>query len=139
MTNIKRPRTSPLSAREVQVLTLIGQGQSNLGIARTLQLSEHTVKSHLGRAMHHLRVRTRAAAVVEAARRGALGQMLVDLVQPDQISGTTLLLLDGVACDPAREETPIRTETGEWISRAEAIRRATALLSAARYARGGRP
>ena len=36
-----------LSAREIEVLRLIGKGMSNAEIARTLYLSEKTVKNHL--------------------------------------------------------------------------------------------
>jgi two-component system nitrate/nitrite response regulator NarL len=49
-----------LSARELQVVRLCAQGVSNAEIARTLGLSEGTVKSHLHRAYSKLNLRGRA-------------------------------------------------------------------------------
>jgi DNA-binding NarL/FixJ family response regulator len=52
-----------LSERELQVLTLIGQGKNNREIAKTLYLTEGTVKNYVSQilARLHLRDRTQAA------------------------------------------------------------------------------
>ncbi|MEZ0362931.1 response regulator [Mycobacterium sp. pUA109] len=59
-----------LTARERDVLTLIGQGRSNTEIADQLCISEVTVKSHIGRIFVKLDLRDRAAAIVYAYDHG---------------------------------------------------------------------
>ncbi|OHV04500.1 response regulator [Mycobacterium talmoniae] len=59
-----------LTARERDVLTLIGQGRSNTEIADELCISEVTVKSHIGRIFVKLDLRDRAAAIVYAYDHG---------------------------------------------------------------------
>lgn len=59
-----------LSARELEVLRLIGRGLSNAEIAADLVISEVTVKSHVGRIFTKLDLRDRAAAIVYAFDRG---------------------------------------------------------------------
>lgn len=51
-----------LSQREEQVLRLLAQGLSNRDLARTLKLSEHTVKNHLFRIFDKLGVSNRMEA-----------------------------------------------------------------------------
>jgi DNA-binding NarL/FixJ family response regulator len=55
-----------LTAREVEVLRLIGRGATNQEIADTLVISEATVKSHIGHILDKLDLRDRAAAIVFA-------------------------------------------------------------------------
>jgi DNA-binding NarL/FixJ family response regulator len=59
-----------LTAREREVLALMGRGLSNSEIAETLVISEVTVKSHIGRIFTKLDLRDRAAAIVYAFDRG---------------------------------------------------------------------
>jgi DNA-binding NarL/FixJ family response regulator len=59
-----------LTAREREVLELMGRGLSNQEIADTLVISEVTVKSHVGRIFTKLDLRDRAAAIVYAFDRG---------------------------------------------------------------------
>ncbi|HUO72213.1 MAG TPA: AAA family ATPase [Solirubrobacteraceae bacterium] len=53
--------TSALSARELEVATLVASGQRNREVAAALFLSEKTVESHLARIYDKLGVRSRAA------------------------------------------------------------------------------
>jgi LuxR family maltose regulon positive regulatory protein len=62
----------PLSAREIEVLKLVGDGLSNPQIAKRLVLSPHTVHRHVANIMSKLMVTSRTAAVGQAARRGLL-------------------------------------------------------------------
>lgn len=57
-------RLARLSSRELEILTLVAEGRSNLEIAEALFLSEKTVKNHLTHVMTKLGVarRTEAAA-----------------------------------------------------------------------------
>jgi DNA-binding NarL/FixJ family response regulator len=59
-----------LTAREREVLELMGRGLSNGEIASSLVISEVTVKSHIGRIFTKLDLRDRAAAIVFAFDRG---------------------------------------------------------------------
>jgi DNA-binding NarL/FixJ family response regulator len=63
---------APLTAREVEVLRLVGTGRSNLDIAAELYVSEATVKSHLNRLMAKLDISSRAQAVVVAYESGLI-------------------------------------------------------------------
>ena len=61
-----------LTARERDVLAMISQGCSNKRIARTLEISPETVKSHVKRIFLKLAVSTRTEAVIRAAVLGSL-------------------------------------------------------------------
>lgn len=60
--------TDRLSAREVEVMRLIGRGMSNAEIARELFLSEKTVKNHLTNIFRKIQVTDRTQAVLYAIR-----------------------------------------------------------------------
>jgi DNA-binding NarL/FixJ family response regulator len=59
-----------LTAREVEVLALIGLGQSNGEIARALFLSSHTVKTHISHIFAKTGSRDRAQAILYARTHG---------------------------------------------------------------------
>jgi DNA-binding NarL/FixJ family response regulator len=61
-----------LTARELEVLQLIGRGRSNAEIAAELFISEVTVKSHVGHIFTKLHLRDRAAAIVLAFDAGVV-------------------------------------------------------------------
>lgn len=62
---------SGLSEREKEILRLVGQGLTDKAIAATLQLSPHTVRSHVRNALRKLDVSTRAQAVLVLERSEA--------------------------------------------------------------------
>ncbi|HEY7067317.1 MAG TPA: response regulator transcription factor [Chloroflexota bacterium] len=64
------PLLVPISAREMEILELIAQGQSNKQIAHTLFLSDQTVKNHITSILRKLAVNDRTQAVVFALRQG---------------------------------------------------------------------
>lgn len=61
-----------LSQREVEVLALLAKGLGNKAIARQLNLSEHTVKFHIGALFAKLNVSSRTEAVIMGARLGLI-------------------------------------------------------------------
>jgi two-component system NarL family response regulator len=61
-----------LSAREVQVLALIVQGQANKQIAFSLSIAEHTVKNHVKSILSKLGVQDRTQAATVAIQRGII-------------------------------------------------------------------
>ncbi len=69
---LRAPAQDALSDRELEVLTLIAQGETNRGAAARLFISEATVKTHLLHIYEKLGVNDRAAAVATAYERGLL-------------------------------------------------------------------
>lgn len=61
-----------LTPRQAEVLRLMGQGLSNKGICRRLNLAEGTVKLHVTAILRTLSTCNRTQAVIEAARRGLI-------------------------------------------------------------------
>jgi len=66
----ERMSGSILTARELEVLTLIVKGQSNKEIAASLKISEATVKSHINSVLSKLGVTDRTQAATTALQRG---------------------------------------------------------------------
>jgi two-component system NarL family response regulator len=61
-----------LTEREITVLRLVASGQTNKEVANSLELSEKTIKNHLGNIFHKLHVYDRTQAAVLAIRRGII-------------------------------------------------------------------
>jgi DNA-binding NarL/FixJ family response regulator len=72
LSQLRAPASDALSARELEVLSLIAQGETNRGAAARLFISEATVKTHLLHIYEKLEVNDRAAAVAAAYERGLL-------------------------------------------------------------------
>jgi DNA-binding NarL/FixJ family response regulator len=67
----------PLSARELQVLSLVGTGADNDAIAARLEISPQTVRTHVQNVMKHLRIRSRIDLALYAICEGLVS--LADL------------------------------------------------------------
>jgi two-component system, NarL family, nitrate/nitrite response regulator NarL len=67
-----------LSPRERAILELVAQGCSSREIGERLYLAPSTVKTYLHRVYQKLGVRGHTAAVVEALRRGLIGELEPD-------------------------------------------------------------
>ena len=70
--------TPSLTERELEVIKALAQGKSNKEIARTLNISEKTVRNHASNIYKKLHIFDRTQAVIYAVRRG-----LVDIEQPE--------------------------------------------------------
>ena len=70
--SLKAPPTEALTPRELDVLAEVAKGSTNADIARALNISEATVKTHLLRLFPKLGVDDRTAAVTVAMKRGLL-------------------------------------------------------------------
>jgi two-component system, NarL family, response regulator LiaR len=66
-------RIETLTPREVEVLTLLSQGQTNPQIARNLAVSRGTVKIHVQHIISKLGVSDRTQAAVRAIEAGVIG------------------------------------------------------------------
>ncbi len=71
---VQTPRrtSTSLSDREREVLRLVADGQPTKQVARTLGITERTVKFHVNSIFHKLGAENRAQAVALAAQRGLL-------------------------------------------------------------------
>lgn len=61
-----------LTPRELEVLALMAEGESNKAIAKRLGISVHTAKFHVGQVLDKLDATGRTDAVAHAARRGVI-------------------------------------------------------------------
>lgn len=71
-------QTDELTDREIDVLRLVAQGLANKEIADRLDLSEHTVKTHLRNILDKLHLRSRAHAAAYAVQAGLVRDMHLD-------------------------------------------------------------
>lgn len=73
--HMKRPveeAPSDLSARQLEILTLIAQGQTYPQIGEALHLSEATVRYHMSQILERLHLENRAQVIAYAARHGLM-------------------------------------------------------------------
>jgi len=64
------PTPNPLTEREAEVLRLVAQGLSNQDIARKLNISDPTVRTHVSNILSKLYLATRIQAALYALREG---------------------------------------------------------------------
>jgi NarL family two-component system response regulator LiaR len=64
------PTPNPLTEREAEVLRLVAQGLSNPDIAKELNISDPTVRSHVSNILSKLHLATRIQAALYALREG---------------------------------------------------------------------
>ncbi|MCW8918857.1 MAG: response regulator [Gammaproteobacteria bacterium] len=77
----QQPKSSPfdeLTPREVEILCLLAEGQSNKLIARNLGISDGTVKLHVKAILRKLDVHSRVEAAVMAVERNFCHKELLD-------------------------------------------------------------
>lgn len=75
MSSLGRPvkdLTTPLTRKELQVLTLIAEGNSNKQIANALGISDQTIKNHVSAILRKINANYRAHAVYIAIRDGLI-------------------------------------------------------------------
>jgi two-component system, NarL family, response regulator LiaR len=70
--NTARQQTLGITARELEILTLVARGFSNREIATQLFVSENTVKTHCARAFDKLGAARRTQAVLRGKELGLL-------------------------------------------------------------------
>ena len=76
----ERPPVEKLTERELEVLTLVGKGDTNRAIGVQLGISDRTVQGHLAHVFAKLQASSRTEAVMRAV---SLGWLPPDLVQRD--------------------------------------------------------
>jgi DNA-binding NarL/FixJ family response regulator len=76
--------STPLTARQSQLLDLVADGMTNRQIAKRLHLSEGTVRRHLENSFERLGVNSRAAAAAHVVRMRSGAGHLVPLRHIDQ-------------------------------------------------------
>lgn len=75
--------TPALTARQLQVLTLLCLGKPNKVIARDLDLSENTVRVHVAAIFAQLGVNSRSTALLMAQRLGLIAPQPAPLLPPN--------------------------------------------------------
>jgi DNA-binding NarL/FixJ family response regulator len=70
-----------LTEREVDILRLMGNGDSNKAMAETLGITLDTVKKHVRNVIDKLQARSRTHAAIIAAQAGIVGNPITHLIQ----------------------------------------------------------
>lgn len=70
--NVKVRTTLGVSERELEVLQLLAAGRSNKEIARQLDVSPNTIKTHVAKLLEKLEARRRTEAISRARELGIL-------------------------------------------------------------------
>ena len=66
----RRPPSTPLTARELSILKHVAQGLTNHEIASAVNISERTVRNHVGAILKKLHLANRTQAALYALREG---------------------------------------------------------------------
>lgn len=64
------PQLGALSGRQIQILTLVAQGQTYREVGKTIGIAERTVKHHMAQIIERLHLQNRAQVIAYAARAG---------------------------------------------------------------------
>jgi DNA-binding NarL/FixJ family response regulator len=75
--------TANLTAREKEVILLLGRGASNVEIAQELSISITTVRTHVHNVLKKLGVGTRGQAVAVAYETGLIKQIGSEILEPN--------------------------------------------------------
>jgi DNA-binding NarL/FixJ family response regulator len=70
-----------LTEREVDILRLMGNGDSNKAMAETLGITLDTVKKHVRNVIDKLQARSRTHAAIIAAQAGIVGNPITHIIQ----------------------------------------------------------
>ena len=76
-----------LTPREIDVLRLMGNGDTNKAIATTLGITLDTTKKHVGNVIDKLKARSRTCAAIIAAQAGIVGSPITH-IQPEPEAST---------------------------------------------------
>lgn len=71
-----------LTQREIEVLLLLPEAQTNRGLSRRLGIAERTVRAHIGNVKEKLGLRSRMEAALLADRRRAA--LLLRVASPEE-------------------------------------------------------
>jgi DNA-binding NarL/FixJ family response regulator len=77
-----------LTAREVDVLRLLGNGDSNKIIGETLGITLDTTKKHVRNVIDKLQARSRTHAAIIAAQAGIVGKPVTPVIEPQSDLGS---------------------------------------------------
>ena len=72
----KSPLGSPLTRRELEILSQLSNGLSNFEIAKNLNISENTVKKHISNIFIKINVKDRTQAIIYAYESGLIAKPL---------------------------------------------------------------
>lgn len=73
---------SPLSSREIEILSLIAEGKSNKEVAESLSISVNTVKVHVSNIYQKIEISSRTEATLYAIENGIVSPALPPDLQP---------------------------------------------------------
>jgi DNA-binding CsgD family transcriptional regulator len=106
--------TATLTPREVAVLTLVGAGQSNAEIGRSLHLAESSVKSHIGHLLGKLGLADRVHLVIFAYDNGLAAPTSdrdsTEPIRPGRLPHTELTDGDALGADDTAPRSGARRE-----------------------------
>jgi DNA-binding NarL/FixJ family response regulator len=77
-----------LTEREVDVLRLLGHGDSNNAIAETLGITLNTTKKHVRNVIHKMQARSRTHAAIIAVQAGIVGNPVSPVVEAQSEPGS---------------------------------------------------
>jgi DNA-binding NarL/FixJ family response regulator len=103
---LRAPTESPerLTVREFDVLECVAHGLSNKEIARSLHISEKTVKSHVSTILGKLGLESRTQAALHATRTGLVSVDRTGYSASDRVRESSSV----ISLDSRRHRSPLR-------------------------------